>query len=240
MAHELSEILLLVEYKNKRKTIIELVGTITFVKPAFNKWRVLTNENTEGHEIVPPVSEMMMFKGIELFAESIPVTVLQVNTVLTSDKLDVVMLLAILSRVAFVSEAVTYMTFAKDIIAESSRTGKLFYRFVPLIGIRLLLVNGSMYVMSFCQLMGKSIAIALLMQIGGKTLAIMVLSCEMGVYLLFKVVRRDFRYWEPLPRGTSLFMSVIMRVMVKIIADFTGKRARERASDFCNYLTDSM
>ncbi len=79
--------------------------------------------------------------------------------------------------------------------------------------------------------MGRSITIALLVQIGGKGLAIMMLSCEMGVYLLFKVVRRDFRYWMPLPRGTSLLVSLLMRVTVKVLADFTGKRASERARE---------
>ena len=148
--------------KNKRRLIIELVETMTFTKPAFNKWLVLTNAKIEGHEIMPPVTELMMFKVCEVFAESIPVTVLQVNTVLTSDKLDVVVILALISSVAFVSEAVTYMTFIKDINEESRRTGKLFYGFVPLSGIRLVIVKGSMYVLSFCQLMEKSITIALL------------------------------------------------------------------------------
>jgi len=184
---------------------------------------VLTNAKIEGHELISPVSEMMYFKGCEVFAESIPVTVLQVNAVLTSDKLDVVVLLAMLSSTTFVSEAVSYMTFTKDIDAESRRTGKLFYGFMPLSGIMLLLVKGSMYVMNFCQLMGKSIAVALLVQIGGKTLAIIVLICEMGVFLLLKVVRRDFRYWMSLPRGTSLFISVPMRVIMKVVTDFTGK-----------------
>jgi len=154
-----------------------------------------------------------------------------VSTVLTSEKLDVIVLLALLCSVAFVSEAVTYMTYIKDINEESRRTGKLFYGFMPLSGIRLMIVKGSMYVMSFCQLMGKSIAIALLVQIGGKNLVITVLSCEMGVYLLFKVVRRDFRYFLPLSRGTSMFVILLFRVMIKIIADFTGMRATERARE---------
>jgi len=226
-----------VHHKHKRRLVIQLVETVTFTKPAFNKCRVLTNAKIEVHEMIPPVDEMMMFKVAEVFAESIPVTVLQMNKVLMSDKLDVIVLLALLSSAAFVSEAVTYMTYMKDINAESRRTGKLFYGFVPLSGIRLVLVKVSMYVLSFCQLMGNSITVALLVQKGGKTLAIIVLSCEMGVYLLWKVVRRDFRYWMPLPRGTSLLVSVITRVVVKVIADFTGICSSERVSegrnDFC-------
>ena len=104
-----------VHYKNKRRTLIEIAGTLTFTKPAFNKWRVLTNAKMEGHEMAPPVSEMMMFKACEVFAESIPVTVLQVHSLLKSKELDVIVLLALLTSAVFVSEAVTYMTFMKDI-----------------------------------------------------------------------------------------------------------------------------
>jgi len=209
--------------------ISEIVGTVTFTKPTFNKWRVLINTEMEGHALVPPVSEMMFFKLTEVFAESIPVTVLQVNTVLTSDKPDAIVLLAMLSSAVFVSEAVTYMTFIKDISAESRRTGKLFYGFVPLSGIRRWIMKGSMHMLSFCQLMGKSIAIALLTQMGGRTLAITVLSCEMGVYLLFKVARHDLRYRLKLPHGASMFITLFVRIVVKVIADFTGKICDEPA-----------
>ena len=63
---------------------------------------------------------------------------------------------------------------------------------------------------------------AILVQVGGKTLAISVLVGEMVFYLIFKVVRRDFRYWVPLPQGTSLASSLVMRVTVKVVCDFTG------------------
>jgi len=83
-------------------------------------------------------------------------------------------------------------------------------------------VKWSMYLLSFCQLLGKSLEMAILVQVGGKTLAISVLVGEMVLYLIFKVVRGDFRYWMPLPRGTSMATSLIMRVTVKVVCDFTG------------------
>ena len=80
----------------------------------------------------------------------------------------------------------------------------------------------SMYLLSFCQLLGKSFAMAILVQIGGKTLAVSVLGGEMVAFLVYKLVRGDFRYWVPLPRGASLVLSLIERVIVKVICDFTG------------------
>jgi len=83
-------------------------------------------------------------------------------------------------------------------------------------------VKWSMYLLSFCQLLGKSLEMAILFQVGGKTLAASVLGGEMVAYLLYKVVRGDYRYWLPMPRGTSLVVSLIMRVTVKVTCDFTG------------------
>jgi len=102
------------------------------------------------------------------------------------------------------------------------RTGKIFYGFVPLHGLRLVVLKWSMYLLSFCQLLGKSLEMAILVQVGGKTLAIGVLGGEMVAFLVYKLVRGDFRYWAPMPRGTSFVVSLIERVMVKVTCDFTG------------------
>ena len=117
------------------------------------------------------------------------------NTILTSDKLEPLLLLGLLCSAAFVAEGVTYLAYMKDISEESRRLGKLFYGFIPLSGKKLYAVKASMYLLSFCQLLGKAMQVAVLMQIGNKILVAAVLCCEMGVYLLYKVVKRDFRYW---------------------------------------------
>ena len=120
---------------------------------------------------------------------------LQVNTILTSNKLDPLLLLGLLSSAAFVAEGVTYLSYTADISEESRRSGKLFYGFIPLNGKKLYAVKASMYILSFCQLLGKAMQVAVIMQIGEETLVIAVIGCELGVYLLYKVVRSDFRYW---------------------------------------------
>ena len=63
---------LAIHHKNKKRMIVEIVATLTFTKAGFNKYRVLTDAKTDGHEVVPPVTEMVAFKICELFAESIP------------------------------------------------------------------------------------------------------------------------------------------------------------------------
>ena len=113
-------LVVVVHHRNKRKMMSEMLGTVTFTKPAFNKFRVLTNYKIKGHAIMPPVSEMMAFKMAEVFSESIPMSVIQVGNVLESEELDWMVVGALLTSVVFVAEAVSYMTYVKD-ISEGSR-----------------------------------------------------------------------------------------------------------------------
>jgi len=66
-------------HRDKRIMMNEMIGTVTFTKPAFNKFRVLTNAKPFKHTILPQVSEMMIYKIAEMISESIPMTVIQVR-----------------------------------------------------------------------------------------------------------------------------------------------------------------
>ena len=51
---------------------------------------------------------------------------------------------------------------------------------------------------------------------------VLYLEGDMALCLLQKVQRGDFLYWTPIDGVAGLFVSFIVRVMVKIIIDFTG------------------
>ena len=93
---------------------------------------------------------------------------------------------------------------------------------MPLSGKRMHVVKWSMYLLSFCQILGKSLEMAVLAQVGGKRLAVGVLVGETTLFLLYKRLRNDFRYYLPLPDSTSTLASIIIRVATKVIHDFTG------------------
>lgn len=174
-------------------------------------------------QIMPPVNEMMMFKLCEVFSESIPMAVIQLKNVLeVGGDVDWIVVGAFLVSIMFVAEAVSYMTYMKDISEESRSTGKIFYGFMPLSGHRMHVVKISLLCMSFSCCTAKSLEIVVLLQVGGPFLAAQVLGADLGIYLIYKFARNDFRYWIPLPRGTSLIASFALRVMVKIVTDFTG------------------
>ena len=119
------------------------------------------------------------------------------------------------------AETISYISYIKD-INERSRLTTIFYGFVPLAGVRLYLVSFSMRVMAICQLIAKALYISILIKVGGKRLMFVVLVVDMLVYLSYKVVRQDFRYWMNLPNASSLVISFIVRVVLKIVTDFTG------------------
>ena len=110
-------------------------------------------------------------------------------------------MLGLFSSAAFVAEGVTYLTYMTDTSEENRRTGELFWGFIPLSGNKLYAVKASMYLLSFSQILGKSMQVSVLMQVGAtttigeKTLILTVFGCEMGAYLLYKVYMNDFRYW---------------------------------------------
>ena len=57
---------------------------------------------------------------------------------------------------------------------------------------------------------------------------------EVGAYLLYKLLRRDFYYWLRLEGVLSVIISLLERTVVKVIVDFTvsGNVRSERSALF--------
>ena len=103
-----------IHQKNKKRLIKELIATVTFTKNGTNWWRVLTNKkDAEGG--ISSVSEMMVFLQSEIFAQSIPMAVLQVNAVLESSRIEPAVLISLAISLYFAAENVSYLTYIKDI-----------------------------------------------------------------------------------------------------------------------------
>ena len=63
---------------SKTQMLKEIIYTVTLVKPAINEFRVMTNRAPKGHELIDSLQELVMFRTIEIFAEAIPCTLIQV------------------------------------------------------------------------------------------------------------------------------------------------------------------
>jgi len=72
--------------------------------------------------------------------------------------------------------------------------------------------------MSALHNLSRSLGCALL-AFSDAEMALLFIGGEIGLYLVFKILRQDFHYWAP---GTPLVVSFIVRILAKVIVDFTG------------------
>ena len=109
----------IIHSRNKKQMLVELFATVTYTKSGINYWRLYTNAKQYGHEMVPPVTELMMFHVCEVFAESIPMGVIQLQNLLALKEANWIVVGALISSTCFVSYCVSFMTYMKDIDEDS-------------------------------------------------------------------------------------------------------------------------
>jgi len=95
-----------------------------------------------------------------------------------------------------------------------------FYGYIPDGGSRTV-IFGCMMLNSALLLLIRSFSAAMLILVNMRYFA-MYMAGDMSLYLLQKVARGDFHYWMPVDGALGLLMSLLMRVFVKTITDFTG------------------
>ena len=78
-----------------------------------------------------------------------------------------------------------------------------------------------MMLQSALLLLIRSFGAAMLMLMKKRYFAMFVAG-DMALYLLQKGVRGDFHYWFPIDGAFGLFVSLLLRMIVKILTDFTG------------------
>jgi len=75
-----------------------------------------------------------------------------------------------------------------------------------------------MTLMSALHNLSRSLGYAL-MAISDAEMALLFIGGEIGLYLVYKILRQDFHYW---PRDVPLIGSFIARILAKVVVDFTG------------------
>ena len=96
-----------------------------------------------------------------------------------------------------------------------------FYGFMPLRGLKKKILQVAMMVMSFCHLLMRCVCYAVLWSCGSSFFIIFFCG-DMALFLLCKLVRRDSRYCLRLDGIASFFVSLIWRLVVKLVNDFTA------------------
>jgi len=219
--------------QNKKKgwkTLLkEGLMTLLFLRPFVDAWRV-HNKHDDSETTVNPLTEMLWNKGIELATESIPGCVLQCYVLLLNPSLGSSSGAIISIGLSAFMTGLTSAMMAYDFDTDQPHraTQPLFYGYIKdsRRGRTFLLMT----LISTLHNLSRSLGYAILAVVD-LNLALKFFVGEVGTYLLYKLLRRDFYYWPRLEGMLSVIMALIARTLLKVIVDFTvsGSMQSERS-----------
>ena len=208
------------QYRRKSWLVIgkETWITMSFLRPAVDAYRVSTNHDDK-EVTMDQLSEMVTNKGIELACESIPGCVLQLFVwLLAPEKAGTFALMSIGISCLTTGFASAMIAFDFDVDVPHRKSQPKFYGYIPsdnsLRGRCFVLMT----LMSSLHNLSRSLGCAML-AISDANKVILFIGGEIGLYLVFKILRRDVHYWIPV---SFLIGSIFARIVVKVIVDFTG------------------
>ena len=163
-------------------------------------------------------TELALTKGTELFSESIPSSVLQTYALLGSDAVSKQAVFSIVCSAMAIAFTSTTISVDYDTDPSKRKLAPNFYGYMP-DGNRLL-VFGLMMLMSGSHVLMKVLACSLMLRMD-RVWFLLYLAGDMFIYISYKFLRADFRYWLNLSGLASLLASIFTRIIAKIIVDFT-------------------
>jgi hypothetical protein len=205
-----------------KRVVQEWIPILLGYKPAVDAYRVATGAKFEIGTEVDPMTEMTFMKCAEMFAEAIPGVIIQLMAIATSDKE--------VGTSAWLSVAVSAITtgFASATISYDWDTNPAkrevapdFYGYIPAEASKRTVVFVSMLLFTAGMLLIRCMTIILLGLMGGSW-AFLYIGADLGLYNLVKILRGDFWYWIPAGGNAEIVSSIVDRVIVKILVDFTS------------------
>jgi hypothetical protein len=108
-----------------------------------------------------------------------------------------------------------------DVSPQKRRDEPDFYGYIPDSAGKRTLIFGCMIINGALLLLVRSVSMALLAILGGQWVLVY-LASDMGLYFVYKILRGDLWHWIPLEGAGSVVESVLERLIVKVLVDFTG------------------
>mmetsp|Transcript_3124 Transcript_3124/g.6299 ORF Transcript_3124/g.6299 Transcript_3124/m.6299 type:complete len:652 (+) Transcript_3124:124-2079(+) len=204
-----------------KRICVELFFVMTGLRPALDAYRVAKQKEREKGQPFEPFLELMITRIIEMFAESIPGFVVQLSAIAygSSVSFAVVSSLALSSiSVGVISAMVSY---EYDVDPKARYRSPAFYGYVPDESQNRSIIFVLMTILSSSVLFIKSSTLVLLaFSFGGMYLSAFIVA-DVACFISYKCFKGDFYHWLPLG-NISLLGSILVRVMMKTITDFTA------------------
>jgi hypothetical protein len=155
--------------------------------------------------------------------EAIPSSILQIYAIIKRfedrEWVQIVSLFVSVLSVGIISSKMSYFVDT----SVKSRGKSHFYGYVPSSKQGRAIIQLAMIGLASSQLLARSLSYALTAVSVGKAYAFLAVMCEMGLYFLYKLARKDFYYLSMNLSGFARFMlSFLARFQGKIIADFAS------------------
>jgi hypothetical protein len=204
------------------RVIREWLPILIGFKPAVDAYRVAKGEKQEAGQAFDALAELSFMKGIEMFAEAIPGVIIQLMAIATNDG-DVAVAAWFSLSVSALTTGFASATISYDYDTDPVKREQVpdFYGYVPANPTKRSIIFVSMILFSACMLVIRCMAIVVLGLLGKRWVSLYV-GADLGLYLLVKVFRGDFWYWVPVGGNTEILVSIVARVLVKVVTDFTS------------------
>ena len=161
-------------------------------------------------------------KCSELSAESIPGCVLQCYVMLSStDHTGIAALVSICICALTTGFTSAMITFDMDVSVSERKNQPAFYGFLPDNHAQRGKCFFLMMIISTFHNLSRSIGLALLAAYDWKT-AVYFVGGEIFVHLALKIAMRDYLYWLQIEGAAGVVVTIINRIVVKVIVDFSG------------------
>eukprot|EP00519_Triparma_laevis_P011501 CAMPEP_0182508184 /NCGR_PEP_ID=MMETSP1321-20130603/24535_1 /TAXON_ID=91990 /ORGANISM="Bolidomonas sp., Strain RCC1657" /LENGTH=665 /DNA_ID=CAMNT_0024714221 /DNA_START=50 /DNA_END=2047 /DNA_ORIENTATION=- len=206
----------------KGKIIKECLYVMSLTKPGVDAYRVAINAEDVPGSICSPRSEMMYFKGVELFAEAIPGSLVQSYAFLAGSNQSSAAVFSLAVSVSVAAFTSTTISFDIDMDRIKRGHSPNFYGYIPDATSKRVKMFLYIFLLSACQISAKIIACSLC-AVESSKIVLTYLGVDMLFFLVYKLLRRDYQYWIPTNGCViSVVISLLFRVIVKSITDFTG------------------
>jgi hypothetical protein len=218
--------MLLVLVQNKKlgmlRVVRECFPILIGFKPAVDAYRVAKGEKQEAGQVIDALTELSFMKGIEMFAESIPGVIIQLMAIATNDG-DVADAAWISLSISAMTTGYASATISYDFDTDPVRREQVpdFYGYVPANPTKRSIIFVLMMLFSAGMLIIRCMTIVVLGLLGGNWVSLYV-GADLGLYLIVKVLRGDFWYWMRLDGNAEIVSSIVSRVLVKVVGDFTS------------------
>jgi hypothetical protein len=191
-------------------------------KPAVDAYRVAAGEKQEAGQALDATGELTFMKVVEMFAEAIPGVIIQLMAIATNDG-DVAVAAWVSLSVSAITTGYASATISYDFDTDPVKREQVpdFFGYVPANPTKRSIIFVSMMLFSAGMLVIRCMIVVVLGLLGGRWVSLYV-GADIGLYLLVKIFRGDFWYWAPVGGNAEIVTSIIARVLVKVVTDFTS------------------